>query len=71
MFNPPRTHIYRAVKTPCYGCTDRHIGCHGSCPRVLDYRAELGREKDAAWEANAMHHKVSEYKIAAGKRYKR
>ena len=26
--------------TPCYGCPDRQMGCHGSCPAYQAFRSE-------------------------------
>lgn len=28
---------------PCNNCSDRHIGCHGSCERYLTYKSERDR----------------------------
>lgn len=28
------------MKSPCYNCPDRHIGCHATCERYLAARAE-------------------------------
>ena len=28
------------MNVPCHGCTERKIGCHGSCPRYAEYRSE-------------------------------
>ena len=28
-------------KTPCYGCTERSVGCHGQCGRYKGYREKL------------------------------
>lgn len=30
---------------PCKGCLNRYIGCHGSCDKFAEWRAELEREK--------------------------
>lgn len=29
---------------PCYGCQDRHAGCHAECDKYKDWRRE--------WDAN-------------------
>lgn len=31
------------IVTVCHRCTDRHIGCHGTCERYLEQRAEMDR----------------------------
>lgn len=23
---------------PCYGCEDRHVGCHADCAKYIEYR---------------------------------
>lgn len=28
-------------KTPCYGCPDRTVGCHGRCEKYRVYREKL------------------------------
>lgn len=30
---------------PCKGCEDRAVGCHGSCERYKQYKAELAAAK--------------------------
>lgn len=31
------------IVTVCRRCTERHIGCHGTCERYLEQRAEMDR----------------------------
>ena len=33
------------MKPPCKGCEDRAVGCHGSCERYKQYKAELAAAK--------------------------
>lgn len=43
------------MNTPCRGCPDREIGCHGRCDRYAEYQAILDRERKKryyAWLAN-------------------
>ena len=47
----------------CKDCTERHIGCHGSCQRYLDEvevanaeRERLRKEKKGQNEADAVLH---------------
>lgn len=35
------------VKSGCYGCTDRTIGCHSSCEKYLKYREEIQKYNEA------------------------
>lgn len=32
--------------SPCMNCTNRHVGCHGTCERYITYRADLDELKD-------------------------
>lgn len=27
-------------ESPCHGCTERHVGCHGACEAYAAYRTE-------------------------------
>lgn len=33
-------------KTPCYGCPDRAVGCHGRCGRYAKFREGLNSWND-------------------------
>lgn len=28
----------RPQDAPCYGCEDRHVGCHADCAKYVEYR---------------------------------
>jgi hypothetical protein len=51
--------------SPCCGCTERKIACHGSCPK--DKRGEYGYK---AWRAelDAIKQKQEQEKIRMGYR---
>lgn len=36
-------YTYSSVKSPCKGCCDRYVGCHGSCVGYKAYHDELNR----------------------------
>lgn len=38
----------RLVHNPCEGCKERHIGCHSTCERYLQSKAEteVAKEKE-------------------------
>lgn len=36
----------------CKGCTDRVLGCHGTCERYAVYKEELEKAKQRRWEDN-------------------
>jgi hypothetical protein len=40
MFNTPRAIYRKRLVSPCYGCEDRQVGCHGSCERYAKYHKE-------------------------------
>lgn len=40
------------MKTPCDGCTERVVGCHGKCEKYLAYRAEIDAKRPQLY-ANA------------------
>ena len=35
----------RGLTCSCYGCTERHVGCHSSCPKYLAFIKENERRK--------------------------
>lgn len=46
------------VKTPCYECKDRKVGCHSICEKYKKYKIDLAEENkkkrkalDSAWTA--------------------
>lgn len=36
-------YTYPSVKSPCKGCCDRQVGCHGSCGAYKSYHEELNK----------------------------
>ena len=41
---PPRNFAPDA-KSPCEGCTDRAIGCHGTCQKYTDWKDDWLKER--------------------------
>lgn len=39
-----------AMKTPCYKCTEREVGCHSKCDRYIEFREKLDKENKARLE---------------------
>lgn len=35
--------------TPCYGCMERHQGCHSYCKNYLDFRAKNLERYEKHW----------------------
>ena len=36
---------YREREIPCFGCNERHMGCHGKCDRYASYQAKQEEKK--------------------------
>lgn len=53
---------YNAV-TVCKDCTERHMGCHGTCERYKAQKAERDAERDAI-----NRKKMNEYAMESHKR---
>ena len=52
MNNKPLTSYVRNCDNPCFGCVppDRHLGCHGHCPKRVEYlrkNAEIKARREA------------------------
>ena len=55
---------------PCFGCTDRVVGCHGSCNKYIQFREELTTEKTVIRNAMAEDRTWADVKVSAVKRCK-
>ena len=42
------------MKTPCYGCTERRVGCHSSCEKYAQYRAWVDKKHEEEYKIKAM-----------------
>lgn len=40
------------ISTPCYGCADRCMGCHGTCEKYKSYRDKMDDVKEKSHEAS-------------------
>ncbi|MVB11058.1 hypothetical protein CAFE_17600 [Caprobacter fermentans] len=36
---------------PCYGCSDRALGCHSDCPRWVEWKEQEHRVQEAVRKA--------------------
>ena len=43
LYEETSTEVKGGMTPPCNNCSDRHIGCHGSCERYLAYKSERDR----------------------------
>lgn len=43
LYEETSTEVKGGMNPPCKNCSDRHIGCHGSCERYLAYKTERDR----------------------------
>ena len=43
MYNIPPAGYVRKSDNPCFGCIppDRHPGCHGNCPKRVEYLRKI------------------------------
>lgn len=57
--------IYRKPIAPCKSCTDRLIGCHGTCERYGKYRKQIRDEKRRMNEAYMSDIIANNYTIKA------
>lgn len=48
-----------AMTVPCNGCAERAVGCHASCGRYREYKAEC----DARREARAGRYVIMDYTV--------
>lgn len=32
------------MKSSCFECQDRKVGCHGSCEKYIDFKEKYGKE---------------------------
>ena len=47
----------------CKGCQERQVGCHVTCERYKEYRANLDKEKEARIQAHKVNEIVDDYDI--------
>ena len=46
----------KKVKSPCYKCEDRVVGCHGSCEKYKAYAGIVADNRAERFEANEKNH---------------
>ena len=46
------------MKCPCRYCEERHVGCHGDCPRYMEWTGQL-KELREDRDADAMINSVA------------
>ena len=47
----------------CKGCQERQVGCHITCERYKEYRANLDKEKEARIQAQKANDVLDDYTI--------
>ena len=47
-------------KTPCRGCDDRYVGCHGKCDRYKEWSDRNNQRRTAIYEARMAEKKADE-----------
>lgn len=56
------TAIQRKIKPPCKDCSDRHLKCHSTCERYLDYRKCLEAEQSKIFNSRIVEAKLKNSK---------
>lgn len=54
--------------TKCKGCQERHVGCHGTCPDYIAFKAEREKELEEIRKKKADIAVLSAYVREAKKR---
>lgn len=53
---------------PCYGCTDRSPGCHGSCEKYTAWKAEKDAKNAECMRIYEINYNLSAQKFDSWKR---
>jgi hypothetical protein len=48
---------------PCKGCTDRVVGCHSTCQKYQDAKAEYESEKAAILKSKKAENDYADFKV--------
>lgn len=60
---------------PCKDCSDRHVGCHATCERYLEWQTTYYEYKEKVFTERSKQNRLDKYSIdrsiAAKKRYRR
>lgn len=44
----------RWIQSPCKDCKDRHLKCHATCEKFLEYREKYQAERERLFKENAL-----------------
>ncbi len=53
------------MKSVCHNCPDREVGCHGSCEKYIQAKAEHDRERVEKQDAYLKEKDIKELKFKA------
>lgn len=56
------------VKSPCYKCEDREVGCHSKCERYIDFSTKHQEENEAIRRAKEEDWRIRDYESRAKRR---
>lgn len=59
------------MNQPCYGCTERHMGCHTTCDTYCEWKAEHESKRDIMIKKKSEEKQWVEYQFAIHKRLQR
>lgn len=47
----------------CKGCTERHVGCHSTCPEYTEWKSKRERMNEAIWKQKRAEAGLIESKV--------
>lgn len=51
------------VQSPCKNCPERHVACHSSCEKYINYRKTLESDKDKIKQVKDYENGIRSFKI--------
>lgn len=58
-------------KSSCYGCTERHEGCHSSCEKYKEFRKMIDAKNEEAHKKKKAFSDYHDVKNALSKNFKK
>lgn len=58
----------RWIQSPCKGCPDRHLLCHSTCEKFLEYRKKYLKEKERIFKEDALDKSIRDLNYTSAKK---
>ena len=58
----------RWIQSPCKDCPDRHIKCHASCERFLEYRKKYQAERERIFKEDSLDKTIRKLNYKSAKK---